>query len=232
MVGDADALMSAVAAAGATPVPVDAVAAADADVAAVVATGERAVCATCCGCPPGPILPVDAGAGFRSVAADEVEPAVKRLLAGEWGALAHPVVAVTDDARAVADVTLVTAPTARISEYSIWTDGTRVASVRADGVTVAFPAGSGGYARAAGGPTVAPGTGVAAVVPIAPFATDPDHWVLPIDGVSLTVERDEAAVELVVDGQRAARVEPGVALALSRVGTARTAVVPESRPFF
>lgn len=216
----------AVAAAGADPV---AGAGTDADVAAFVAVGERAVCELARDCPAAPILPVDAGGGFRSVPATAVETAVRRLFAGEWDALAHPVVDVAGRARAVADAALLTEGPARISEYEVRAGGSRVATVRADGVVVALPAGSGGYARAAGGPVVAPGTDVVAVVPVSPFTTDPDHWVLPLERVALTVARDEAAVELLADDRRVGGVEPGVTLALSRTGTARTAVVPESR---
>lgn len=225
-VAGGDELAAAVAAAGADPV-----AGTDADVAAVVAAGEQAVCETARACPSVPILAVDAGAGFRSVPAATVETAVERLFADEWDALAHPVVEVADGPRAVTDVTLVTEAPARISEYEVRSEGDHVATVRADGVVVAFPAGSGGYARAAGGPVVAPGTDAVAVVPISPFATDPDHWVLPLERVTLTVERDETAVELLADDRRTGVVEPGVPLTLSRVGTARTVVVPESRAF-
>jgi NAD+ kinase len=71
---------------------------------------------------------------------------------------------------------------------------------------VATPLGSGGYAAAAGGPVVSPGGGLA-VVPVAPFTTRPDTWVAT-GGVRVTIEREEEAVALVVDGTRRGTVEP------------------------
>lgn len=227
VVGGGDAAAAAVEAAGGVPVPE-----VDADVAAVVAVGERAVCTAARTCPAAPVLAVDAGRGFRSVPLADLEVAVERLFADGWDVLSHPVVEVADDARAVMDAMLVTEAPARISEYEVRVGGDHVATFRADGVVVALPAGSGGYGRAAGGPLVAPETDVVAVVPVAPFATDAAHWVLPLDDISLTVVRDEAAVELLVDDRRAGGVEPGTPLTLSRVGTAQTAVVPESRALF
>lgn len=91
-------------------------------------------------------------------------------------------------ATAVADCTLLTTQPARISEYAVETDGLRRAEFRADGIVVATPLGSWGYARAAGGPRLAPDIGVA-VVPIAPFAMQADN-VVATPPLSLAVERD------------------------------------------
>jgi len=90
---------------------------------------------------------------------------------------------------AVFDTTLVTNEPARISEYTVSVDGRTHATFRADGVVVATPLGSSGYGRAVGGPQLAPATGVA-VVPIAPFATHTDTWVLK-PPLSVRVERED-----------------------------------------
>lgn len=86
-------------------------------------------------------------------------------------------------------------------------------------MAVTTPAGSRGYAHAAGGPIVTPGSDVLTAVPISPFATDPDHWVVPLAELSLTVERDDADVELLVDGRVVETVEPGATVELARAGT-------------
>ncbi len=91
---------------------------------------------------------------------------------------------------AVFDVTLVTTEPARISEYTVSVGERTHATFRADGVVVATPLGSGGYARAAGGPLLEPGTGLA-VVPIAPFATHTDSWMLD-SPLAVDVERDDS----------------------------------------
>ena len=94
-----------------------------------------------------------------------------------------------DTATAVCDCALLTTEPARISEYRITTNGRSLATFRADGVVVATPLGSGGYNHAAGGPRLAPETGVA-VTPVAPFATRADDWVCS-PPLSVTVERDD-----------------------------------------
>jgi NAD+ kinase len=129
---------------------------------------------------------------------------------------------------AVTDVALITAEAAHISEYDIVAGEDRLDCVRADGVVVATPAGSTGYARRLGGPVLAPGTG-AVVFPIAPFATDPDHWVVDPDGLSVALERDDAPVELVVDDAVATEVDPTETVTLSVAGHVDTAVLPASR---
>ncbi|MFO7833138.1 MAG: hypothetical protein R6V31_03565 [Halohasta sp.] len=134
---------------------------------------------------------------------------------------AHPLaVSVGDTASTAAfDVTLVTSEPARISEYTVSVGGRDHATFRADGVVVATPLGSGGYGRAVGGPQLAFGTGLA-VVPIAPFATIADAWVLR-PPLSIRLERDDAVdvfadTDRLIDGAAGftADIEPAPALSL------------------
>jgi len=107
-----------------------------------------------------------------------------------WEPRPPPVASLSADdehVRAAMDAMLVTSTPARISEYVVRAGDEHVTTVRADGVVIALPAGHSGCARAADDPVVAPEAGVVAVVPVAPFATDPDHWVVPIDGLSVTM---------------------------------------------
>ena len=147
----------------------------------------------------------------------------------------HPLlsVALDDDpvGRAVWDVTLVTADAAHISEYTVASPTDHVGTFRADGVVVSTPAGSPGYARRIGGPVVEPAP-VSVVTPIAPFATNPDHWVLPGETVTVTVDRDEAEVSLFVDGTERGTVSYGDSVTLARQGRWRAAVVDSSRSRF
>lgn len=179
------------------------------------------------------VLPVDAGRGVRSVTRGDVPDAVAGL--SEARVETHPVVTVTAAGEAVGpafwDVTLVTADAARISEFAVETAADGIGQFRADGVVVATAAGSPEYAHRVGGPTLTPST-QAVVVPIAPFATDPDHWVLPVDGLTLSVERDEATVSLLLDDRRERTVDCGETVTLSRSSTVRVAVVEQSRSRF
>ncbi|WP_343775200.1 ATP-NAD kinase [Natronoarchaeum mannanilyticum] len=201
-----------VAAAGAESVVGDAEDLLDRSLDAVVARGERGVLEFARRNAAVPILPVDAGRGVRSIPASALDAALPAAIDGEYEPRERTVLALTVGGervgRAAFDAMLVTEEPAKISEYAVRADGERVARFRADGVVLATPAGSGGYGAAADGPVLAPGTGIS-VVPVAPFATTHDHWVLdPERGVEFTVERDEGPVELLVDDRRCRTVPP------------------------
>ncbi|MUW15979.1 ATP-NAD kinase, partial [Halorubrum sp. CBA1125] len=176
------------------------------------------------GRPRSPVVPV--GDRQHAIAPEDVPGCVRRLLDGsstERGdrgrsrsasspvrRVALPVLTIRADGEPVRhaafDVAFLTAEPARISEYAVGLDETGRESFRADGVVVATPLGSDGYAAAVGGPVVEPGGGVS-VVPISPFATRADTWVAA-NRVTISVERESESVALVVDGRRRALVEP------------------------
>lgn len=202
----------------------------------VVAVGDAALFSVARSSPAAPVLPVDVSRGFRSVPGESLDDAIERALLDDAETQSHPVLRVAHDgdrvARAVADVSLLTAEVAHISEYAVAADGNHVGQFRADGVVVATPAGSPGYARRVGCPVVAPGTGVGAVTPIAPFATDPDHWILPLDDLRLTVERDETSVTLVADDREVTTVGKDEPVHVTPDGTVDIVVVPDSASHF
>lgn len=226
---------AAVSAADATPNPGPAstvVAGSD----AVVAVGESALLGVARAAPEVPVLPVDAGRGVRSVAGDAVDAAVAALVADEYDCDRHPLVEIRlsdrTTALALEDVLLASAEPAQISEYTVSAGGETVARFRADGVVVATPAGSSGYAGAVGGPVAPPETDALVVVPVAPFSTDLDQWVLPFDDVRVTVERDETRVHLVADDRVVGPVTPGDTVRLERGASVSVAVVAASQSPF
>lgn len=231
VVGDHPAVVEAVEAAGGRPRVAAAGSVAAAEPELVVAVGEASLLAAVRAGITAPTLPVEAGRAVRSVPGMAVEPATERLLAGEFEVVDYPVLDVRSalgSARALQDVMLVTTEPARISEYTVRSGGDRVGRFRADGVVVATPAGSQGYARACGGPVMHTGADVLSVIPVSPFATDQDSWVLPMDGVELAVERDETPVELLADDRSAGTVAPGETVRVTRDGHLPVAVVTES----
>ncbi|ESP89324.1 NAD(+)/NADH kinase [Candidatus Halobonum tyrrellensis] len=224
LTGDDAAVRRRVDEAGWTVVPSDAP---DAD--ALVTVGERALVDAALSGPAAPLLPVvpaDAGAaeaagGRHAVRAAEVGAALDAVASGDAAAVDHPVLAVSDSgervARALFDVSLITSEPAGISEYSVRADDRRLDGFRADGVVVATPLGSAGYARATGGPLLEPGTGLA-VVPVSPFATRWDARV--VDGrVRLRVERDDTEVSLVADDRVVRPVSPAATLDVTPAGS-------------
>lgn len=175
--------------------------------------------------PDVPVLIVDGEGGLPSISRSSAEEALERAIEGRTRIEDHPIVTVSgasDSIDAVFDVALMAAEPARISEFSVAGSEGRVSRFRADGVVASTPAGSHGYNRRAGGPVVERNTGVASVVPIAPFSTSAGHWVLPVESVELAVERDETPVELLVDGRRERRVEPEETIELSVTGALET----------
>jgi NAD+ kinase len=235
VVDDHEAVVRAVETAGGVAHVGDAAEVVAASPAAVVAIGEDALVDLVVERPDAPVLPVAAGRGPRSVPGMAVEPAVASLVSDDYDPVDLPVLSTTageTGAQAVFDLTLVTEEPARISEFTVRAAGERVDRFRADGVTVGTPAGSRGYTRAAGGPLVHTGTGVVAVVPIAPFATEVDDWILPEDAVELAVERDEAPVELLADGRSAGTVVASDPVTIQRDGHLTVAVTAESYGYY
>ncbi|AGN00603.1 ATP-NAD/AcoX kinase [Salinarchaeum sp. Harcht-Bsk1] len=199
---------------------------------AVVAVGGDGVRAAATRRPSVPILPVDADPGLRSVPADEADRAIEAVVAGEATTEAAPLLEVAvDDAihtTAYRDVTLITAEPAKISEFEIArAGGGHLDTVRADGVVVATPVGSHGYAAAGEGPLLEPGTGLA-VVPVAPFRTDRNRWVVPVERVTVRVQRDEAAVTVEADGEVLTTVGRGATLSLRPAATMGVLVTEQS----
>ena len=118
--------------------------------------------------------------------------------------------------RAVRDCAIVTTDPARISEYRVMSEETTLTTFRADGVVVATPLGTATYSRAAGGPRLAPDTGLA-VVPIAPFAMTADQWVAS-PPLTLRVERDDA-VTVLADGREVASGGADLTVSVSVAGS-------------
>ncbi|QLG29275.1 NAD(+)/NADH kinase [Halorarum halophilum] len=219
--GDDGTVGAAVEAVGGAVVP-----ASEAD--ALVTFGEDALVDTALADPEVPLLPVDAGPGNHSVPKQRVDEALDALASGEGWLEPHAIfsVAVGDEraARALLDVSLMTREPARISEYSVRAGAEEVDRFRADGVVVATPAGSAGYARAAGGSVVVPGGGLS-VVPVAPFETMPDTWVLDAD-LTLVVKRDDSDVDLVADGRVVGSAPAGTPIEVARDGRVEFLRVP------
>lgn len=202
------------------------------DVDVIVAVGEDAIADVVASEAGTPILPVAAGRGIRAVPRGAIDRIPAALAAGDWEVERHqPFSVAVDDDRvgtAVFDVTLLTADAARISEYVVRRDGDRLDGARADGVVIATPAGSTDYARRVEAPVLEPGTGIA-VAWIAPFRTDPNRWVVAPASLSIQIERDETAVDLLVDGRVARTVGPDDVVSVTRTDPFDVAVIDASR---
>jgi len=206
----------------------------------LVAFGDEGVSSVAGGDLETPVLPVGPVTGLAGVEPSTVGPALEAILHGEADCESHTVFAVAVDpaddagegkasepARTVGcfDVTLDTDAPARISEFSVSSRGEPVTSFRADGVVLATPAGTHGYASAVCAPALSPAVEAMAVAPVAPFATRPRQWVLPPDRLRVAVVRDECTVDLVVDGTVVGSLESGWTVTI-RAERSLSVVVP------
>lgn len=222
---------TAVTAAGGEPLAVDPTEVAVTEPDVVVAVGESGMLTAADIGIESPVVPVDAGYPYRSVERGSLESALAAVFEDQHEIAELPVATARTplgETRALAEFMLVTGEPARISEYTVVSRTERVATFRADGVVVATPVGSNGYTRRADGPIVANGVDAFAVVPIAPFSTDEDMWVVPTDGLELRVERDETPVELLADDRTTGSVVPGESVRVGVKSSLSVAVVPES----
>lgn len=187
-----------------------------------------------------PVLPVEAGTGVRSVPRADLRDALTSVRDGSDTVWTAPRLSVAIDGEQVSealfDVMLVTEAPAHISEFSVATPTDDLATFRADGVLVATAAGTGGYARRVEAPVFEPTVPAAAVVPVAPFATTLDHWVVSTAGdepiVEAAVERDEAAVVLLADDRTVGPVPPHTPVTVTVDDHVELVRVPESDSCF
>lgn len=204
----------------------------DAEPTLVLALGDEAVSALVRAGVEAPVLPVGAGAGLPSVDVAAAPAVVEAVLDSGGPTVAAPVltVAIDDDpvGRGLFDVLLVTREPARISEYAVESPAGRD-RYRADGIVVATPIGSHGYARTVGGPVLDRGAGSLAVVPVAAFATRASPRVTDVGAsLALRVERDEGDISLLVDGADRGSVPTRRPVRVAVDGTVDLVVPPDA----
>lgn len=198
----------------------------------VVAIGEPAVVAFVRADVSVPILPVDTGDGIVDVSLDRAPTAIDRGLEAGFDVREWPLLEVAVDGepvgRGLFDVMLVTTEPARISEYTVETPE-NADRFRADGVVIATPAGSRGYARAVGGPVLDSGAGGLAVVPVAAFDVRSTVRVARGDAtLSVRVVREEGGITLLVDGEECGQVPADRPVTVHAADTLETVVPPEA----
>lgn len=195
----------------------------------VLAVGESALLSLAEQPPTAPVLPITPGGNVHAVARAKYESALASIFEGNYQTVSHPILALTIDereiARAIDDAMLITSEPARISEYGVETETGHAERFRADGVVVATPLGSDGYAGAAGGPTIEAEAGLS-VVPISPFSTHARTWVVN-PPIRLTVERDEGDVLLLADDRETEIIPPWESVELTTPDSFELVRVPE-----
>lgn len=163
-----------------------------------------------------PLLVVEEPIGLRAIKMSTLGSAIESIIAGEYSIQSHPGFTIESAGLSTLGLStgmVMTTEAATISEYAVRCNGYTVALERADGFVVATPAGSCEYARAAGGPILDPAIPGSVIVPIAPYRTDPDHWVVSGD-IEIEVVRDSGAVGVFVDGKQVETLSRGQSISI------------------
>lgn len=193
---------------------------------AVVAVGEASIVRLVRAGVDAPVIGVETDPGVPSVSAGDVSGTVEQLADDDCRIRELPLLAASSDGDplgpAVFDAMLVRTEPGRISEFGVGAAHGH-SRFRADGVVVATPAGSHGYAAAAGGPHLALDASAVTAVPVAPFGFGAPSFVFdPVDGIELTVERDEGDVSVLLDGQERRRLSGVATVTLASAGVLRS----------
>ncbi len=133
--------------------------------------------------------------GLRSVCIDIIEVEMKEIDKGVqkfW---------------ALNEVTLMRGLTGRLVVIEAEIDGQDLTEYHADGLIVATPTGSTAYSLAAGGPIIAPGSGVFVVNPICPHTMSNRALVVPNTSVITLKADDKEPIRFTADGRAVLKLD-------------------------
>lgn len=200
---------------------------------AVVLQGDKAVREAFVNGVTSPLLPVETRPTVEPLARDSLTEAIEQLMAGqETPVRRHGLTVFAESESAIHglfEVALVTSEPASISAFRVESDEHPIDTYRSDGVVVASAMGSSGYHRAAGGPLLSPETTARSVVPISPYRTNPDHWIVDEETLTITITRDEIPVTVIIDEIEYLELTKGDQLTIERGPSITTLRLPLSR---
>lgn len=140
---------------------------------------------------------------------------------------------VIEKGQAVNDVVLRCGNLAKLVNLQMHIDREDVGTLRADGLVIATPTGSSGYAFSAGGPFVYPDVEAFVLTPICPFLNRMPPFIVGSERlVWLDVAPGDVGIFLTSDGQEGFPLEPGDRISISRSSSrAFMAFLPQSSYF-
>ena len=180
--------------------------------------------------------------GFLTeITSDEVEEALKTLVAGDYAFSWRSLLSVnlrrdaeSDVHEGLNDVTIAKAATvSRIVEFTVRVGSKFVSDFRADGLIVSSPTGSTAYNLAAGGPILHPALDAVVLTPICPHMLSNRPLVIPASApVSIRVRSSASPVHVTVDGQWSREVTPADELVVSKASRRLKLVTSGARDYF
>lgn len=124
---------------------------------------------------------------------------------------------IVEKSQAVNDVVLRCGNLAKLVNLQMHIDCEDVGTLRADGLVIATPTGSSGYAFSAGGPFVYPDVEAFLLTPICPFLNRMPPFIVGSDRmVWLDVAPGDVGIFLTSDGQEGFPLEPGDRISISQ----------------
>jgi len=137
------------------------------------------------------------------------------------------------EGRALNEVVISRGERSRVIRLEVEIDGVMLTEYNADGLIVATPTGSTAYSLSAGGPLLAPDSGVFVVTPICPHVLT-NRSVIVNDRADIRVRPSagQLGVCLTLDGQLPLALEPGDVTRIRRSTQVLRLVFPEGLPFF
>ena len=182
------------------------------------------------------------GLGFlTAITADELYPELERALAGEHRVGRRRLLEcelrrdgkIRSEYRALNDVVVDKTDIARMIDIKAHVDDQLVCDYKSDGLIISTPTGSTAYSLSAGGPIIFPTVEALVITPICPHTLTNRPVVVPSDRViHLTVDTQDGASFLTIDGQVGEPLRRGDTLTCRSSETTIRLVRPPRQKFF
>ncbi|MFV1980692.1 MAG: NAD(+)/NADH kinase [Rhodothermia bacterium] len=187
-----------------------------------------------------PILGVNIGRlGFLTgVEVELVREAIQSIEAGRYEVekrltLEAQINGHPEPLRALNEILITRTGSAQMISIEVTVDGVFLNRYRSDGIIIATSTGSTAYSLSAGGPIIAPGSGVIVVTPVAPHTLTARPVVLPNESqVSVRVMTPGVSYTVAADGEGPTLDRTGIAVTVSKSKDGVRLVKLEGRDYF
>lgn len=187
-----------------------------------------------------PIVGINLGKlGFLAeLSLDEMDAFIRDILNNQHAVEERTVIKVSiegsdKELTAINDVVVDKSSSSRAIQLSTFVDNDYLISFTGDGLIVATPTGTTGYALAAGGPIVVPTTNVLTIQPISAHSLTARSMIVPDESI-IRIDIGELAAEsrVTADGQQDLVVKPPVTIVVQKADYTIKLVKPKDRSYY
>ncbi|MGE5313788.1 MAG: NAD(+)/NADH kinase [Acidobacteriota bacterium] len=187
-----------------------------------------------------PIVGINLGKlGFLAeLSLDEMDAFIRDILNNQHAVEERTVIKVTiegtdTEMTALNDVVVDKSSSSRAIQLTTFVDNDYLISYTGDGLIIATPTGTTGYALAAGGPIVVPTTDVLTVQPISPHTLTARSMIVPDESIiRIDIEDTAAEARVTADGQQELVVTPPVTVIVQKADYTIKLVKPKDRSYY